>query len=392
MSNYDSATAVLGTPELLAYILDFLHDSKEDLKSCALVSRAFTFPAQSHLFQSIHLYRSPELLLAPTPLHDFDDLEACTRLSEIMEFSPHLRSLVRRVGAAVDTHILTHLTDIGFPRLEHLTLVILFPGAVDFPALSIARDMLAQPSIKTFVFGGNFRGLGALGLLFSRCTPGLRTLDLRYVSVLPGPGIAPGEPPDFRVQLTHMELLNPGREVAEWFLDPRCPLDFSQLRRVNVVKAVTPSLIEILEAARLKITVLHLHTHDAAAGLDLARFPVLTDLRIVGSPAEMEPAFARLAFAPENTLTNLQHIALASRTFTFDDPTPLERIAALLASLSLPALVQVELTMLKPVIPDDYMIDVTRERLASRFSELVRRRPGVLLIRDFREWERHGSE
>ncbi|KAJ7472948.1 hypothetical protein B0H11DRAFT_2430842 [Mycena galericulata] len=225
-------------------------------------SPAHWYPAHS-VFQPNATYSRPYTCIArrscysrrPLFIHDCDDLEACTRLSEIMY-----------------------------------------------------RAGYARPAIDK-------------KLLFSRCTPGLRTLDLRYVSVLPGPGIAPGEPHS-RVQLTHIELLNPGREVAEGTLDPRCPLVFNQPRRVNVVKAVTLPLIEILEAARLNITVLNLQTHDAAAGLDLARFPAFADLRIVGSPADMEPAFARFAFIPENSLTNLLHIALASRTFTFDDPTP----------------------------------------------------------------------
>ncbi|KAJ7754219.1 hypothetical protein DFH07DRAFT_503175 [Mycena maculata] len=376
----NSVSAALATPELLAYIVGFLRDYKEDLKSCAEVSHAFSFPAQSHLFHTISLFRSPETSRVPEFLHEAkDDLGAATRLSDIMALAPNLRSLVRRVGAALDLHILTQLTNIGFTRLTHLTLASMSPSAIDLPVLSAAGDLLALPSLTTLVFDGGFCGMAALDHLFARCTPNLSTLDLRYVDVSPGPDLAPGQPrcSEKRARVTDLRILQPSPDFAKWLCDPRCPLDLSRLRHVDVFMAASPPLITVLTSARLTIVSLRLHSSDAVAGLNLACFPALSQLRIVGSPAELESALTRLE--PDN---NLAQITIASRIFDAD-PAALARIDAALAGLCMSALARVELSVLRPGASID-SIDETRAMLATVFSQLGRK--GVLVVRDFREW------
>ncbi|KAK7688092.1 hypothetical protein QCA50_008462 [Cerrena zonata] len=42
-------------PEIIDYVIDFLHEDKPDLRSCSLVARAFSASSQLHLFHSLRL-------------------------------------------------------------------------------------------------------------------------------------------------------------------------------------------------------------------------------------------------------------------------------------------------------------------------------------------------
>ncbi|KAJ7128683.1 hypothetical protein C8R44DRAFT_778503 [Mycena epipterygia] len=376
--NHGSCTAVLETHELCDHIIDFLHDSEEDLQSCALVSHAFTFPAQRHLFQEVSLVNP----LTP-------GTKAATRLREIMDIAPHLRHLVRRASAAINVDILTQLTNMHLTHLNHLTLLNMSPGSVGIPALSVARDLLVIPSLHTLVIDAGFPSRAGLNLLFARCTPSLRSLDLRYVTFFSGSENAEPsvEEPGPRTQITSLRLLRSSPEVSAWFLDPQCPIQTSRLQHVDFYEVASPALIRVLEAVP-GIEVVRLRAHDVTAGISLASFPALTKLRLIGHPHEIEAALASFPRA----LDRLHTLILASGTLTPSlafHVDALKRIDARLAELHLPALARLEMSV--PPSSDLHphhdlaAIEATHAAVTDAFVCMGKR--GVLVVRDFRVWD-----
>ncbi|KAJ7128687.1 hypothetical protein C8R44DRAFT_873380 [Mycena epipterygia] len=173
--------AVLDTRELCDYIINFLHDSQEDLQLCARVSHPFIFPAQRNLFQEVSL-------MNPLTLRT----KAATRLKEIMDVAPHLRHLVQRVSTAINVDILTQLTNLHLTHLNHLTLLNMSPGSIGIPALSVARDLLVLPSLHTLVIDASFPSCAASPALIKvlEAAPRIAVVCLHAHGITVGVGIS----------------------------------------------------------------------------------------------------------------------------------------------------------------------------------------------------------
>ncbi|KAJ7676380.1 hypothetical protein B0H17DRAFT_126048 [Mycena rosella] len=246
-----ACSAVLGTTELRGHIVDFLRASEDDLKSCALVSRAFTFLAQGHLFHTIRLHPAGER---------FDyNIDAVIRLREILQTSPHLRPLVRAVHAAIDREILAQCEQMRLPCVRELTLVTV---PTRFPVLGAAQNLLALPSLRTLCIDTFLHsGLSGLEPVFARCTPGLRTLRIHCVSLSDGGVLHHSSipaAPSVRAQITDLALVR-SPQLGAWLLDAQCPLDLSCLRTLEANHTASPALAAALEPAYASIEVLRLH-------------------------------------------------------------------------------------------------------------------------------------
>ncbi|KAJ6544267.1 hypothetical protein B0H19DRAFT_1380563, partial [Mycena capillaripes] len=160
-------SAVLGTSELCTLIIDSIRYSTDDLKSCALVSRRLTFPAQSYLFRFVNLDSNPG--------DDFHNTRRAASLGQSMEDAPHLRLLVRNLHTPVHEAMLAHVIKMRLTRLARRSL----KGPMfSVASRSAARDLMTIPSIKWLTLSTGFITHGELKLLFSRRTAPLRTLDL----------------------------------------------------------------------------------------------------------------------------------------------------------------------------------------------------------------------
>ncbi|KAJ7181255.1 hypothetical protein C8R46DRAFT_1320089 [Mycena filopes] len=378
----DPCGAVLGTSELCAYIIDFMHDSVEDLKSCALVSPAFTSFAQSRLFYEINLC-GPDLGLS-NPNHPED---AYKRLRECFDASPHLCSFVRRLEVQLDANLIAHLIGMPFQRLNFLSL---FQGSiyVQAGAAIAAQYLLSLPSLHTLIIDAHFRE-GTLALLFASCTPTLRRLDFRYVTTENGASIAASAA---KTQIKELRLVI-SRSIAEWFAAPQCPVDLGHLQHLNVYGSASPELAVLLEAASTTIEALYVHTYDLTHGLYLCSFPALTRLRVVGDPAALAVVLkSQSESSPPLQLARLQYIKLASSGFQNLDasvPAQLMQVDAALADMRLPALKRVILAVMLPpagVADGDgtglATIEQTRDVLMRGFPRL--RAQGVLSMNDYR--------
>ncbi|KAJ7114897.1 hypothetical protein C8R44DRAFT_880958 [Mycena epipterygia] len=80
----ETRSSRLPVQELVDAILDYLHDSRQDLTACALVSHSFVHRTQSHLFRSIALDVDEEHCAGMSmPL-----VEKAQRLADILATSP----------------------------------------------------------------------------------------------------------------------------------------------------------------------------------------------------------------------------------------------------------------------------------------------------------------
>ncbi|KAJ7929042.1 hypothetical protein B0H13DRAFT_2310907 [Mycena leptocephala] len=390
MNTPTSSATVFETAELCAYIIDFLHDCT-DLKSCALVSHAFIYPAQLHLFYEIDL--------------DIPSPAAVARLSKILDAAPHLCLHIRRLCSSMDAVILAHISNLHLPRLNFLQLFSHLGANVGLPAFHAAQNLLALPSLRTFVMDVSPLDRAAIDVLFARCTPTLRTLDLRYVKIVPRPNVIRSSPPADvrrRAQLKELRLLC--TLDGAWFTDPQCPLDLSQLQLVDVYISSSPELRRVLEAASSTIEELRRRP-------SLAPFFALTKLRLFGEPSDLIAALE-----PLRKLDRLQVLIIASRTFQpyahpedYQGPPPeiarrcLAQLDATVAAIHLPILTRFELSVLPPmrdvvlaISPNSasdsqptglvavaVLAEKTRVAMVQAFPQMHAR--GVLVVREYRD-------
>ncbi|KAJ7806603.1 hypothetical protein B0H14DRAFT_2875402 [Mycena olivaceomarginata] len=301
---HSPSSAVFAVSELCVSIIDLLCDSASDLKSCALVSRDFTFPAQSHLFRVVDLDLDPNVRIShrthitfrgsrlQTLTHYSDGSErrkeAAARLHQLMDGAPHLRPLVRTVHAPIDETVLTHVLNMRLTRLTHLSLKGLLPCT---DALYAMRDLIALPSN------------GSLYLLFSHRTTPLRTLEIfplyqsaehteydkirrlemgllncDHTNARPwysSAGVGSGHPD------LNLFLYQFASEPTEWLLDEDSPLDLSQLRSVQTYGCpLSPALI-LPRSARRTVEELRLDAGLISHHRPLAGFAALKTLRLI---------------------------------------------------------------------------------------------------------------
>jgi hypothetical protein len=111
--------------EMTAYILDFLHDDKQALLCCSLVSRQWRFAAQHHLFSEVAV-RSGEsflqfiesTLVSGTISVNIRRLTLDAKLPWQVQWGPQSRTLTVNLAMVLNS----------LPNLNALALVLPFPG------------------------------------------------------------------------------------------------------------------------------------------------------------------------------------------------------------------------------------------------------------------------
>ncbi|KAJ7892057.1 hypothetical protein B0H14DRAFT_3691386 [Mycena olivaceomarginata] len=157
-----SPATVLGTPELIDLIVGLL-SSSQDLKSCALLCRLFTYPAQSRPFHSITTW-------APEDGPEFPDsgkTEGACRLRQTLASLPHLRPMVRHVSVPLDEEFLTEIAGMEITSLRSISFN--FPissiDSIGGQASALARSLLQLPCIRKVALGGAFSSIEALQVI-----------------------------------------------------------------------------------------------------------------------------------------------------------------------------------------------------------------------------------
>ncbi|KAJ7171354.1 hypothetical protein C8R46DRAFT_1262748 [Mycena filopes] len=99
--------------ELVDHCIDFLRDSRPDLKACALVSRSWVYPAQHHLFRLLHL--------PSQPMGTRTAERSWGRFHDITQASPHVVRHIhglRIIATYLSNTSLLNLCGLPFTRLS----------------------------------------------------------------------------------------------------------------------------------------------------------------------------------------------------------------------------------------------------------------------------------
>lgn len=217
----------LQVPELLEQIIEFLHDDREALQSCATSSRILTSVAQRHLFYAITSFPTQANYIAPG------------RLCAILAESPHLAPLIRRVDLNLNTESDAELAGVGLSHVKELGVWGMAGGGknVHEPTLDTARRLIGSQLVQRVELMGSYRDVRLLGRLFGDCTPHLQEVVFKYVFVKQtlGDGDLPYPPVSqaVRTRLTRLALLSSNRLIA-WLVNEDCPFDISHLVDVDV--------------------------------------------------------------------------------------------------------------------------------------------------------------
>ncbi|KAJ7830467.1 hypothetical protein B0H13DRAFT_2289450 [Mycena leptocephala] len=328
MGSTDHAPAVvLRTPELIDLILGFLHESSQDLTSCALLCRVFTYPSQLRLFDSINTW---------TPA-DLPYISKARRLRKILASSPHLRSMVHRISAPLDEGVLTEIAGMGITSLRDISFnyPVRSIDTASSAALTLARSLLRLPGIRKIELGGAFSSMEALQVLFQGCTPTIRALIFHCVTIdgahVPGPPAPQPLTGAGEIKLTELQLALVPPEIIDWIIGPPSPFDFSSLTRLHHFGVMTPALSHILRLAQSSIENLVLLRTDG--NLDVSRFPNLRELSLVFNANSSELELSRLP-----ACNSLRMLTLRGTGLTKANEDAIRRIDTLLAAFRMPRL------------------------------------------------------
>ncbi|KAJ7445320.1 hypothetical protein FB451DRAFT_1433432 [Mycena latifolia] len=306
------ATTALQVPELCDHISDFLTESKRDLKSCALVARAFTSSAHRHLFHDIIFHRGCQGIDDPAPLGRYDEAGTCRRFYAAVKKSLYFLSLVRRLRAALDVDVLTALRPLNckFPNLEAVVLHRRRPGAAADERLTLAAHLLSAPSIRRVgLIAPIFHTIYDFSRFFARCSPALDSISLHHAKLVDPPSteqdnaVPCGQRTIKTLRYVPLDMYMPDA----WLLGPLSPFDFSALEECEYLAPLTPRIRALLFRARTSLMRLTLDAqHAATLPALLAQFPALTDLTLTSTAHDLADVEAALAAAPSLTRLTLR--------------------------------------------------------------------------------------
>ncbi|KAJ7159453.1 hypothetical protein C8R46DRAFT_1354188 [Mycena filopes] len=153
-----SARVVLQIPELCEHITTHL-GSSTDLRTCALLTKTFTFAAQRRLFHDIILDPRCRTFyeLYPSSASASAEDDACRRLCLVLKATPHLLPFVRRLRVTCGAEAaVERLATVQFPNLDEVVFYRGHGGTLEESTLAAMRSIIGLPTIRR------------VGLLFPR--------------------------------------------------------------------------------------------------------------------------------------------------------------------------------------------------------------------------------
>ncbi|KAJ7458570.1 hypothetical protein FB451DRAFT_1563922 [Mycena latifolia] len=274
---------VFSIQELCDHIADCLELST-DLESCALVSRTLTSSAQRHLFRDIVLHgKGLPFDTTYYPSH-VNEKHRSTRLYAILEASPHLLPLVRRLRARIEAAVLGPLSKIKFPNLQDLVLHNILGGVIEEKSLAGMAALICLPSIRSVrLLSLRFDNMHHLRRIFDHSTPRLETLSihgLRIVSYIGDQPLATLARAPLKHFHHHTDAGNPD---SRWLVHPLFPFDCSNLESLECdIEFLDSGDASVLQNSWATITRLKLDSvNNYHARFSLARFASLTHLEII---------------------------------------------------------------------------------------------------------------
>ncbi|KAJ7758534.1 hypothetical protein DFH07DRAFT_958395 [Mycena maculata] len=328
--------------DICSSIVDFLCDSSADLKSCAILSRAFTLPAQRYIFREINLH---------APVSD-TLISACSRLCAVLAASPHLIPLIREMRIRLEREILTRLAGITFSRVENLFFCAAEDTLHSEDITSLAASLLAGPSVRRLkLMSITFEDMASLRVLFGRrMTLDLLQLDNISVHRPPSPPGKDGDTSQRCITLNALEIrADPNFPEPTWILHPLCPLDFSVLTRIAVFQRTSETIRQLIYLARDSLHTLTIDGRLMTTDFRLADIPELQTVRIHGAFNSAQLPTAILSSAGANNIITDIYVTI-HMVGTLDD-TSLLHLDATLATHPMPALRAVDILISRISFP-----------------------------------------
>ncbi|KAJ7096824.1 hypothetical protein C8R44DRAFT_812328 [Mycena epipterygia] len=310
--------------ELIDYIIiNFLHDSPEDWRACALVSRSWVYAAQAHIFRHI-------------PFSVDDRLSA--RFLATVDASPHLIRHIRRVdvdlGLSPETCIA--LCNLPFTHLERVDLAFARPTP---PCTLAVQQLLSLPTLCRPCIIGDDVEAHAFSQIWARCSATLKHLEL-YIWRFPK-NFSPRNHPRSPLRLESLNVRDRiDVDLRGWLTHPDCPFDFSDLRHVSIDTNTELLVSQKFRSAFQTIQTLDLMCYYTIPTLDMSLLPRLAVLRIgLYSPSWSWVLSTIATIAPSN-------LSLTTLIFCVFITIPSAQLAQLDLQLSgLPIPLTVELEM-----------------------------------------------
>jgi hypothetical protein len=271
-------------PELTEHIINYLHDSPEDLRSCALVCKAWLAHSRSHLFYKIAIH--------PAPI-----LPSCRRLQHAIQQSPHVALCVRELSFSPGKSFPEELEDServelstilpqifrSFTRLRKLVLFDLLWDELVSDVKKSLQDILSLPSLVHFfawhaTFSSPESFLDLLHYQLKRLEVYIYGFGGMVSEAMDGEGEQQTVVKRQPCRLTSLGLYLMEVEFIDWLLGSQSLIDISAVRtlclrstRHNVARLLR-TLGASLEHLKLwgvlpNFYLLHMFMHNAPRGL-----------------------------------------------------------------------------------------------------------------------------
>ncbi|KAF7364010.1 hypothetical protein MSAN_01059700 [Mycena sanguinolenta] len=238
----------LHVQELLECCLQFLRDSQSDLKSCALVCRAWVYAAQTQLFSHLDIFNSM-----------VDQHLRILQLSEISQ-SPHILALVIRLD--INLHYLkseSFLASIAqFTRLRRVRISGHSVESTSGTRMLAIRALLGLSTVQHAEVCCTFPSPAAFLRIWDGCSENITHLELGGVRVNDFEydwASAPASSRSPKIQLACLRVWH-GDFILPWLSSDACPFAFSQVTdltltmlKLNLInwRAFQPHIIKRLE-------------------------------------------------------------------------------------------------------------------------------------------------
>ncbi|KAJ7830552.1 hypothetical protein B0H14DRAFT_3143484 [Mycena olivaceomarginata] len=350
------ANRTLPLHDLGGHITDFLCESPADLRSCALVSRGFTYHAQRNLFHDI-IFHPGCSGIDDLPVGNVDEIPICRRFCSILMASPHLIPLVRRLRTSLEDNVVRELARVKFPNLRDVVFhrnLRLERELIKKKTLVVAGTITSLPSIRRVgLLWLTLQDIQDLRRLFDHSSPHLEALLLHEVRIRN----SSEEPEKPRLaaplrRATIKQLHVPGvHGPTRALLSSLGPFDFSMLEDIeySIVKRMQYTTA-LLNRGRSTITRLKVDgTLSQAHIATLALLTALTELHIrTGNTTEdLAGVVALLAALPVPSL--LKIVGLQFEYIGQWEIGELDNLRTALMRTPLPSLRRLEISV-RPIV------------------------------------------
>ncbi|KAF7295772.1 NmrA domain-containing protein [Mycena chlorophos] len=309
------------TPELVDLILWHLHPSHADLRSCALVTRGWTYPAQAHLLRTVRLSGRPSswpvvaTLAAHTHLVQHvrrlrilrSDAAANSTDSDNTSFEDALEQLR---DAFVRSSSTINLAEVTFAHLKN---------AVSTRTFVVLQCLLSLPSVESVEMQCMFPSIGDFVRLWSRCSSRVKHLHLIY-AVRPSWRGKDDDGEELRVQRSSKIALESFSTISSTE-DPALrllPFDFFALKTLTVLHLRQNETKQLFARNYATLRELNLGIPDPdpyprfsappspatpqPSPVDLTLLPRTLGLSFPTIPKTLQTALSILATLPEGTM------------------------------------------------------------------------------------------